>query len=320
MNLRRINLLSILLLISNLLFAAESGASIIIPFSYPEKSYLPVFSVTDEDGRTLNLLFDSGYNYCALFPSALEKIENGQTLLGESTKEYLKSIYPDKSEHWLKNTAKKIINTNQMTLTFKGLKCNDFYSESQVFIYTPNDISKNIADGIVGIDFFHSRNNLTIDYINNLIIIDGSRVNGTSLNMKKEEIGLYSISIFINDISQTAIIDTGAQKSILRHDFDIPDSELSESEKTAFIYKRNDCKDLKGNIGYTNAVIRADNISKSVRAYKSGNMLTKASVYGKRVTYVYNILGYDFYSDSCIQFDFENNYFRICEGSDEFFD
>lgn len=303
----------IFFLFNGYLFAIENSNGITIPFEYPPKSYLPMFTVKDDEGRNYNLLFDSGYSYCAIFSSALEKIENGKKILKENTENYFRLQYPEKKDSWIKRTSKEFIKSNHMGITFHNLRCEEFFTESQLFTYTPDNISDKIADGIVGMDFFHPAKNLTIDYINKQIIIDGEEIIGTAIPMEREEIGLYSIQIYINDIKQTALLDTGADKVVLRNNYNIDNSELTSKEKFEFIYKRNDCRDIKPTVGYKDVFIQIGDISRKLRAYSSGNVFAKADVYAKRCTYVYNLLGYDFFSENVIQFDFENKIFRIGE-------
>ena len=300
-----------IIICNELIFAGEKSNKIIIPFDYPENSYLPMFTVKDDDGRNYNLLFDSGYSYCAIFSSALEKIENGKKILKENTENYFRLKYPEKNDSWIKRTSKEFIKSNHMGITFHNLRCEEFFTESQVFTYTQDNISDKIADGIVGMDFFHPAKNLTIDYINKQIIIDGEEIIGTAIPMEREEIGLYSIQIYINDIKQTALLDTGADKVVLRNNYDIDNSELTSKEKFDFIYKRNDCRDIKPKVGYKDVFIQVGDINRKLRAYSSGNVFAKADVYAKRSTYVYNLLGYDFFSENVIQFDFENKIFII---------
>ena len=53
--------------------AAYPEARAIIPITYYDEGYIPVFQVQDtENGRTLHLGFDSGFSYNAMYSSMVD--------------------------------------------------------------------------------------------------------------------------------------------------------------------------------------------------------------------------------------------------------
>jgi hypothetical protein len=287
----------------------EPSGRIVIPFSYDTNGYLPVFTVTDATGTKFHLCFDSGYNYAVLFRHGAEKLDGGKGSIDEAAFKYLAKQQPVVREQTLQKKAKKLVEDGMMSITLHGLNNGNLKVDSYCFRYEPKNVTSNKTDGIVGLQFFGDCNNIIIDYVHQVLEIDGQRITKTGVPMEKiPKLDLYKTQITVNGIKQFALIDTGAKQFCARKNYNSRTQELTDEQKIDFIYN--------GHTGLSfpcvhPVTVKFGNLDKKEQAYNSTNIFMHISSIGRRAGYVYNLFGFSFFKDHRIQFDFKNNEFLI---------
>ncbi|OJF76798.1 MAG: hypothetical protein BKP49_04315 [Treponema sp. CETP13] len=286
----------------------EPTGLIVIPFTYNSDEYMPVFTMSNSDGVKLRLCFDSGNSCCFISKKGIEKVGSNEKEMESGIFKQLLEKYPEQKESFLRKKAKKMIKEGKCGWTFDSLIKDNYKVENRYFQYRSNFIKETNIDGLIGLSFFGDCKNVVIDYVHQVIEIDAETLEGNKWSMTKvPDLDLYKTQISVNGIEQYALIDTGAKQMAIRKNYTEPDTML-DKDKVDFIYN--------GSAGLSfpwvsNTTFEFVNIQKRLSAYKSTNFLMHASGFGKRCAYVYNLLGYPFFCDTRIQFDFKNSQFII---------
>lgn len=165
---------------------------------------------------------------------------------------------------------------------------------------------------MINIAFFEQHKIITINFIERKIILDGKILDTQPISMKKINIlgnMFYEIPVIINGKNDFAIIDTGTQGiGVLRLDYEnekqIVDDEkylqtVDESTLTEQLYINIE-KIQIGEQVYENQKL----INSATKKIKIPDLVRNVILYN-------NTLGIDFFKDKIIQFDLENNLFRI---------
>lgn len=174
-------------------------ARAVIPITYYDGGFIPVFQVQDtENGRSLNLGFDSGFSYNAMYSSMVDeefKVES-QSLV----EEHIRSQHPELSPKKVERLAKQMIESGYIGANVSGLQVDSMEFATQEFRYEPVTAFKNqTIDGMVGLEFFGECRTITIDYVNHVIVLDAPPIRGESLPMSRSEFHtLYTIPVTID--------------------------------------------------------------------------------------------------------------------------
>lgn len=193
---------------------------------------------------------------------------------------------------------------------------NNFPFKDRTFSFRKDEfvegISKLKKDGMINIAFFEQHKIITINFIERKIILDGKILDTQPILMKKINIlgnMFYEIPVIINGKNDFAIIDTGTQGiGVLRLDYEnekqIVDDEkylqtVDESTLTEQLYINIE-KIQIGEQVYENQKL----INSATKKIKIPDLVRNVILYN-------NTLGIDFFKDKIIQFDLENNLFRI---------
>ncbi len=193
---------------------------------------------------------------------------------------------------------------------------NNFPFKDRTFSFRKDEfvegISKLKKDGMINIAFFEQHKIITINFIERKIILDGKILDTQPISMKKINIlgnMFYEIPVIINGKNDFAIIDTGTQGiGVLRLDYEnekqIVDDEkylqtVDESTLTEQLYINIE-KIQIGEQVYENQKL----INSATKKIKIPDLVRNVILYN-------NTLGIDFFKDKIIQFDLENNLFRI---------
>lgn len=282
-----------------------------IPFTFDFSSYMPGFLLEDcEGGEPLKIIFDSGYNHEVFYRSAIKKAgkEAEDMLVGMIAQQYM-TLSPGISQKKLAGKIQEFLEQGDPDITV-GLTCTDsfvrknLYIDSHPFLFDPAPAARQKEDGIVGLKFFGACDQLTIDYVNNVIVINGKPLSGVEGPLVKVPmLELYKTEIEVDGIRQDAIIDTGAQVFVL---CDESAMTMTDEEKLDFIMNGKiqtsspACKEVTVSFG---------SISRKLEACRSSDRNAKANENGRRGGYVYNLLGYSFFEGHRIQFDFKHGKF-----------
>lgn len=288
----------------------EPTGRIVIPFTYNREGYMPVFTMKDTEGLEIKLAFDSGFNHCVMLKKGLLKTGLSEEDLVNSTFESLKEQYPTAKESVLRKSAKQKVLIGGSCFSANGFANGNLKIDGCLFQYEPTIKIKDNIDCIVGLQFFGNCDNIVIDYLHQVIEVDTKLLNGTVVLMKKiPEFDLYETQILINGIKQSAIIDTGSEKFVARKNYNKKNSELSDTEKLN--YMQNYHGRPRSFPWFRIVSVSFGAIKKNLVAYKSTNILMHCTNDTRKLGCVYNFLGYPFFCDTRIQFDFKNSQFII---------
>ncbi len=286
-----------------------------IPFTmnYVGSLGKPVIDL-NEDGKHIYMQIDSGCTKNWFFKSLLEKMDVTEEQYLDIVLEEIKATlqkdqpeilteYPDDEE--LKKFLKKQWNSYNLNYV-----ANITYKDHLLRYDT---VSKTSYDGILGAQYLLKYDRVTFDYVNNYIILNDEKLDGTAMPMyltPEDELLIY---IDYNGSQEIAIIDTGNYCFTPRHNFgdgnqDYKIDDDSSSYGIAF----------NGKVPVTPRVMRTyDGIKIGQVTYdnmKGAYSTIRGSGYNKGAQYhlmKLNGLGNVFFYDHIIQFDFADKVFII---------
>ena len=251
-----------------------------------ENSFIPIVSARTDDMIYLNLMFDTA--------SMLEPTLHYSGLL--------KCDY----------TVKK---DQSYTVNFKGITFGKTRIENINFIYDP-EINKGFStkhiDGYFNPACIPSVKRVTINYINNTIEINGEKLVNNIITMKKGVVltNAYMITIIINGVEQTGIIDTGNNMLVVSNNSLINKSNLTTEEEVDYINNGLISKTTAKDISISTLQI-GNKCFNDVTAYYGTDERFKTSPKTMRILSLYTSIGYPIFKDHIIQLDFESNEFSI---------
>lgn len=264
------------------------------PFYYNKNDYMPIisFPIIDFEGNEviLNLEFDSGQSSSYLTKKGLQKLR-------------------------IKNFAPKTNQSYTITLDSEHLAYKEF--KSVKFLYSLDDFKNSWlsskTDGKIGFDFFRQLEEgfyrMTIDYKNHKIILNNSQLNVEPITMNKISIlgnDFYEIPLLINDLEESAILDTGTQSfGILRKDLGQKRVLLSDDDylKIPNIKKTDDLYETIDLVKIGNIVVN------NAKFCLSTSKRLKCPEIARNLVLNNNTLGFALFKNYTIQFDFGNNLF-----------
>ena len=268
----------------------------------------------NEDGKHIYMQIDSGCTKNWFFKSLLEKMDVTEEQYLDIVLEEIKATlqkdqpeiltdYPDDEE--LKKFLKKQWNSYNLNYV-----ANITYKDHLLRYDT---VSKTSYDGILGAQYLLKYDRVTFDYVNNYIILNDEKLDGTAMPMYLSPEDEFLIYIDYNDSKEIALIDTGNYCFTPRHDFgdgnqDYKIDDDSSSYGLAF----------NGKVPVTPRVMRTyDGIKIGQVTYdnmKGAYSTIRGSGYNKGAQYhlmKLNGLGNVFFYDHIIQFDFADKVFII---------
>ena len=286
----------------------EPTGLIVIPFTYNSDEYMPVFTMSNSDGVKLRLCFDSGNSCCFISKKGIEKVGSNEKEMESCIFKQLLEKYPEQKESFLRKKAKKMIKEGKCGWTFDSLIKDNYKVENRYFQYRSNFIKETNIDGLIGLSFFGDCKNVVIDYVHQIIEIDAKTLDGHKCQMTKvPDLNMYKTQIEIDKIKQDAIIDTGSKQFFLRKGYKRLDT-MTEEQKIDFIFN-----------GYAwpsfpcvhTVLVKVGSLEQELSGYYATNIFAEGSSSFDRIGSVYNLLGYSFFKDHRIQFDFKNSQFII---------
>lgn len=283
--------------------AAYPEARAVIPITYYEEGYIPVFQIGGiEDRRPLNLGFDSGYTYNALYSSAITK--EWETGILQWAEGYVREQHPELSQKQVAKAARNLVESGGAGITLSDFELAGIPIDSRTFHYEPVTAFKNqTIDGMVGLEFFGECRTITIDYVNHVIVLDAPPIRGESLPMSRSEFHtLYTIPVTIDGVPQTAIVDTGAEWFMKAGRKAL---SMSEEEKRDFVLNGRNV--VKWTVGWKTVELGYGSTTEKVRTIAATNMFARSSGMTTRAASVYNLFGWSVMKERAVQFDFENS-------------
>ena len=268
----------------------------------------------NEDDKHIYMQIDSGYTRNWFFKSLLEKMdvneeqfvdlileEMKQTLLRDNPK--ILTDYPDDAE--LKKFLKKQWDSYNLNYL-----ANITYNAHSLRYDT---VLKTSCDGILGAEYLLKYDRVTFDFVNNYIILNDEKLDGTALQMYQSPADEFLIYIDYNDSKEIALIDTGNYCFTPRHDFGdgMQDYQIDEESSSYGIA-------FNGKVPVTPRVMRTYNGIKighvTYDNMKGAYSTIRGSGYNKGAQYhlmKLNGLGNVFFYNHIIQFDFADKQFII---------
>lgn len=289
--------------------AAYPEARAVIPITYYEEGYIPVFQVQDtENGRSLNLGFDSGFSYNAMYSSMVDEEFKAESQ--SLVEEHIRSQHPELSQKKVERLAKQMIEAGYISANASGLQVDSMEFATQEFRYEPvTSFKDQTIDGMVGLEFFGECRTVTIDYVNHVIVLDAPPIRGESLPMSRSEfLTLYTIPVTIDGVPQTAIVDTGAEWFMKAGRKAL---SMSEEEKWDFVLNGRNV--VKWTVGWKTVELGYGSTTEKVRTIAATNMFARSSGMTTWVASVYNLFGWSVMKDRAVQFDFENSRLTLGE-------
>ena len=283
--------------------AAYPEARAIIPITYYDEGYIPVFQVQDDQGGwKWNLGFDSGYGYNALYSSAITK--EWETGIQQWAEGYVKNQHPNLSQRQVEKAAHNLVESGGASITISDFEFAGISIDSRTVSYEPvTSFKDQTIDGMVGLEFFGECRTVTIDYANHLIVLDAPPIQGESLPLSRSEFHtLYTIPVTIDGVPQTAIVDTGAEWFMKAGKKAL---SMSEEEKWDFVLNGRNV--VKWTMGWKTVELGYGSTTEKVRSIAATNMFTRASAMATRMATVYNLFGWSVMKERAVQFDFENS-------------
>ncbi len=172
----------------------------------------PVITVNAE--YKLCMLIDSGSTSNWFYKSFLDKIKLSEEDFIKKAIENLKTKEPQIFENYKSKDELAEFLTNKW-LEFKYLPSMTFNDDVLLYYYN----KKEAVDGVLGSAFLQKYKRVTIDYVNQYIILNDEKLNGTALSMYKTQNQEFLIFIEYNGNKEFAMVDTGNPWFIPRHNF-----------------------------------------------------------------------------------------------------
>lgn len=305
---KRIFFLLLLILIYSKLFSKES---FVIPFQINSEGNIFIELLDEYDNYSF--MFDTASTPNVLYKKGYEKIKNKYGFnIEDKLYEMVIEKNPTVSEDAARKYVKEYIDQNTLIFEVKNLRYEKEKFATKKFIYNHQvyrDFDDSEFDGIVGLSFFDDLKNLTINYKENLIIINDTKKLEKSIQLEKlKQNNIFKIEISINNVIQEAIIDTGSMYFFVRPEYENT-KRYSEQELLNAI----DINNLKQKIGKSeiNVQLKIGDFSSIVKGYFFDKQKYKCTEAGESFAYKINILGNQLFLNHIIQLDFENMEFRI---------
>lgn len=289
----------------------------IIPFEYISgiSWYMPVLRVKTKENTELLLLFDSGAVNPVLYDSGAVKILGSKEKVDEAISSVYQDYYGKELIEKEKNEQlKELFKTKNIVLPIDKLIIESFEKELCKFYYAPDKYrigSPKGIDGMIGIDFFSDCTRLLIDYKNCYFELNGERlpVGGISMH-KKTFLGLYEIPVVIDGLIDTAIIDTGAEGLVLRPDYGKVKPYMSDEEIKEFIFQNKPKLTIKSKTKISQITIGKETWY-NLYGHFGSRIYPPLPYTTRNLALLDNVIGYPFFENNRIQFDFSKKEFLI---------
>ena len=266
-----------------------------------------------DENEKYRFAFDTGSNLNVFYKNGFEKAKKRYTFdIEEELYKVIKERNQGISDENARRYVKQYIDEYGLTFELSNLKSEDFCFPSQKFIYSPKiykNFDKSDFDGVVGLVFFNNIKNITINYQENLLIINDTNKISNSVKLDKfPSNNLYKIKISIDGIYQDALIDTGSMHFFIRPEYKTA-KEYSEEELINILDIDNDI--YKVNDSEKEVTITIGDFSKKIIGFFFDDQKYNCTKTAESFVRKINILGNNVFVNHIIQLDFENMEFRI---------
>lgn len=268
----------------------------------------------NEEGKHIYMQIDSGCTKNWFFKSLLEKMDITEDqyldIVLEEIKDTLTKEHPEiLAEH--QDDAELIQFLKKQWDSYNLNYLANISYTNHVLRY--DTVRKDSYDGVLGAEYLLKYDRVTFDYVNNYIILNDEKLDGTALQMYLSPADEILIYIDCNDSKEIAMIDTGNYCFTPRHDFGdgMQDYQIDEESSSYGIA-------FNGKVPVTPRVMRTYNGIKighvTYDNMKGAYSTIRGSGYNKGAQYhliKLNGLGNVFFYNHIIQFDFADKQFII---------
>ncbi len=293
--------------ISSLCFSKE----IKLPFICNEKGLI-LMAFSDNEYQ-YNFILDTATTDNVLFQTGYSKLSKSLGIdIEAAVLEYVAGENPGLSEIEIKEITQNYINSGGISFSLSELKNGDFCSSESSFSYNPSidsSIDNLKLDGMINLAFFGDAENIVIDYKQKVLIINSKKKLKYSVHLQRYDIlNLYGIDIFIDDVKQQALIDTGASCFFLREQYEST-SRINEDDLLVLLEQNEIFDDNEEQI--KNVKLQIGKYKTKITAIYPNINNYDATDPAKQIVRKINLLGYEVFKNHKIQFDFDNMEFRI---------
>lgn len=268
-----------------------------------------------DDGKDLFLVVDTGLSYSYIYKSGIEKVfgTEGNFFDVNGTYQWYRENHIDNKKR-LKNLSRAKV----IKLIRKDLKNGNINTWRDIggirFKYYASDeveINGQRLDGVLGADFLMKHKNVVFDFKENYMYFDQSQIDGTVLEMKKNNCNNFYVYFSYKGKQELGIVDTGNYTFCPRNGIGDGSPEHDINDKSFGIHGKRKVKQISPAVWTFDDIeiggIKYDNV-KAQYSFTTDSGFNYGAQYH---AYCLNNLGNEFFFDHIIQYDFENMKFII---------
>ena len=285
---------------------SRKGSDKVYPFTlnYKNNYGCPVIYFR-MDGRVFTFSVDTGSEQSFIFNKGIAKLFGSVADFEDKNLDvyldYTRKTNPDKLENKSEEQHKKMFHQDLADLEL----ILTYHQQFAEFIYLPKDPA---VDGIIGQDIMKKFARVTFDFTDNLIILDGERIEGSVLPMIESEMETVFIEFSYDGKKEYGLVDTGNYTFTPRSNFgkDEVHFDFRKSADFSAAYKGPLKKRFPWILTFNNIKIGGIEYNDIKGAYSN----IWFSTYNKGAQNMLRLvsgLGCEFFRGHIIQFDYENN-------------
>ena len=258
-------------------------------------------------GSMYNLIFDTVGSAGVVNQNGREKMEKyfGQdmrSILLEKTS----AGNPKLSKEEINSYVEAMLDARYHIFSFKRIKITEGYIYNIKFYLSPDSYPE-YSDGFVGLTAFEGVKSLTINFRENIIEVKAplkKKKNGIPLH--RADLGLaYSYYIMgeLDGVEQPFMLNLGNNINTVREN--TKSSKVYEGGELMEILKSS--APVPSESGTTHvSKLKLKGVSGKIDVVKYDDDSLRNNDYMRRISSVFNTLGYSLFKDKCVQLDFEN--------------
>ena len=264
--------------------------------------------ISDNENKVF-FMVDSGCTRNWFYPSVLKKYNISDDEFMESVVKRVRETEPELSkQHPSDDELKKYLKNewNNYNLNYLGV----IWLGDNSLRYGP--VTKEKFDGVLGADYLMSYERVTIDYINNYIILDDERLDGYAIPFTMTPNNEILINFTYNGLEELAMIDTGNYCFTPRHNIGDGNQNYDLNDDSTYGIGYDGKVPVTPRVMYTYNNIKIGDVSYDNIKGAYSTIRGSGFVKGSRLHMIkLNNIGNVFFYNHIIQFDFVNKEFII---------
>ncbi len=168
------------------------------------------------------------------------------------------------------------------------------------------------VDGVLGMPFLRmGHKNVVFNYRKQTVSFDQPPISKNELIPVSLWTGLWFVEFTADDITEYGLLDTGGSNLVLRTDFGKTSPYSSVAEIKSYLFSDEDVVQKHYEDVYVKQFTFGGETRKKMQYLPADSDQIVALPVARRFLQIFNNLGATVFKDHVIQFDFENNVFRI---------